>query len=112
MTLGNPYRAGGALAITVAIGYALCTIAFWLFPDASANFMNALFHGLDFSPLKRDGTFTFASFVYAFTVLVVWAFLMGAGLRLDRGTPARPRRSCRCRETPPNPLRGSHRTSA
>ena len=78
MTLGNPYKTGGALAITVAIGYALCTIAFWLFPDASANFMNALFHGLDFGPLKREGTFTFASFVYGLTVLVVWAFLTGA----------------------------------
>jgi hypothetical protein len=77
MTLGNPYKAGGALAITVAIGYALCTIVFWLFPEASANFMNALFHGLDFSPLKRSGTFTFPSFVYGFTVLVSWAFLMG-----------------------------------
>jgi hypothetical protein len=78
MTLGNPYKVGSALAITVAIGYALCTIAFWLFPEASANFMNALFHGLDFNPLKREGTFTFASFVYGLTVLVVWAFLMGA----------------------------------
>jgi large-conductance mechanosensitive channel len=78
MTLGNPYRTGGALAITVAIGYALCSIVFWLFPEASANFMNALFHGLDFRPLKRDATFTFASFGYGFTVLVVWAFLMGA----------------------------------
>jgi len=78
MTLGNPYKVGSALAITVAIGYALCTIVFWLFPEASASFMNALFHGLDFNPLKRDGTFTFASFIYGFTVLVVWAFLMGA----------------------------------
>lgn len=77
MAHGNSYKAGGALAITVAIGYALCSIVFWLFPEASTNFMNALFHGLDFSPLKRGGTFTFWSFVYGFTVLVVWAFLMG-----------------------------------
>lgn len=77
MTIGNPYRIGSAFAITVAIGYALCTGVFWLFPEASANFMNALFHGLDFTPLKRDGTFTFASFVYGFVVLVVWAFFMG-----------------------------------
>lgn len=77
MTLSNPYKVGSALAITVAIGYALCTAVFWLFPEASANFMNALFHGLDFRPLKRDGTFTFASFVYGFAVLAVWAFLMG-----------------------------------
>lgn len=78
MTIGTPLKTGGALAITVAVGYALCTIVFWLFPDASANFMNALFHGLDFTPLKREGTLTFASFAYGFTVLVVWALLMGA----------------------------------
>ena len=78
MTLGNPYKVGGTLAITVAIGYSLCTIVFWLFPEASANFMNALFHGLDFTPLKRDGTFTFTSFVFGLAVLAAWAFFTGA----------------------------------
>jgi uncharacterized protein DUF5676 len=77
MTLGQPLKLGGALAITVGIGYALCTIVFWLFPDAAANFMNALFHGLDFGTLKNAAAFTFASFVYGLVVLVVWAFLLG-----------------------------------
>lgn len=77
MTLRNPFTLGGALAITVGVGYALCTVGFWLFPDAAVNFMNALFHGLDFRSLKSGGSFTFASFGYGFVVLVAWAFFMG-----------------------------------
>jgi hypothetical protein len=77
MTLGNPYKTGATLSVTVAIGYALCTLAFWVFPEASANFMNALFHGLDFTPLKSGDTFTFASFLYGIVVLAAWAFFMG-----------------------------------
>ena len=78
MTNRKAFSIGGALAITVGIGYALCTIVFWLLPEAAANFMNALFHGLDFRPLASPGTFTFGSFVYGLLVLVVWAFMLGA----------------------------------
>lgn len=78
MTFGNSLKLGGALAITVGIGYALCTIVFWLFPEAAANFMNALFHGLDFRPLAVAGAFTFASFAYGLAVLVIWAFFLGS----------------------------------
>ena len=77
MTLRNPIKFGAALAITVGVGYALCTVVFWLFPEAAANIMNALFHGLDFRSLKSGGSFTFGTFVYGFVVLVFWAFFMG-----------------------------------
>jgi hypothetical protein len=48
--------------------------------------MNALFHGLDFRPLKNSGSFTFISFVYGLVVLGVWAFFMGTvfGWMADR----------------------------
>ena len=78
MTLEKPLRLGGTLAVTVAVGYALCTVVFALFPDSAANFMTALFHGMDFRVLKSSGAFTFASFAYALLVLAVWAFLLGA----------------------------------
>lgn len=78
MTFGNSLKSGGALAITVGIGYALCTIVFWFFPEAAANFMNALFHGLDFRPLAVAGAFTLTSFAYGLAVLVIWAFFLGA----------------------------------
>ena len=86
MTLGHSLKWGGALAITVGIGYALCTLVFWVFPEASANFMNALFHGLDFRALRSPGAFTWGSFAYGLVVLVAWAFFMGSlfGWAADR----------------------------
>jgi hypothetical protein len=78
MATRHPLEIGAALAITVAIGYALCTLVFWLFPDAAANFMNALFHGLDFRALKAEGAFTLGSFLYGLAVMSAWSFFLGA----------------------------------
>jgi hypothetical protein len=77
MTRTKPFRLGGAFAVTVGVGYALCTVVFWLCPEAAAAFMNALFHGLDFTPLANVAAFTFGSFAFAFVVLVAWAFMLG-----------------------------------
>jgi len=74
----NPTRFGAALAVTVGIAYAACALVFWTWPEASAQFMNALFHGLDFRKLQSGpSTFGFESFSYAFVGVVVWAFLLG-----------------------------------
>ena len=79
MATTSPMRIGIALALTVGIGYAACTLVFWLWPESAANFMNALFHGLDFRKLQRGPTlFDFGSFLYALVVLVIWAFVLGA----------------------------------
>jgi hypothetical protein len=78
MTAANPIRTGCAVAATVAIGYTACALVFWLWPEAAANYMNALFHGLDFRKLQSGpGSFGLASFLYALAVTVVWAFLLG-----------------------------------
>lgn len=75
----NPWRTGAALAVTVAIGYAACTAIFVAFPDASATFLNALFHGLDFRKLQPPaGGFSLAGFGGAAAILAVWGFLIGA----------------------------------
>lgn len=75
----KPWPTGGALAITVVIGYAACTAIFVAFPDASAAFLNALFHGLDFKQLQpAAGGFSFAGFGWIAAVLAVWAFVIGA----------------------------------
>lgn len=72
------FKTGGAFAATVGIGYALCTLVFWAWPDASANLMNALFHGLDFRRLQVGSSlFSFGAFIYAEVVLVSWAFVLG-----------------------------------
>ena len=70
---------GTALSLTAGAGYALCTLVFWIWPEAAANFMNALFHGLDFRKLQ-DGAalFSFGSFLYALVAMVAWAFGLGA----------------------------------
>ena len=77
--MSNALRTGTAFGITVAIGYAACTLVFWLWPEAAANFMNGLFHGLDFRKLQSGAAlFSFGSFLYALLVLAVWAFGLGA----------------------------------
>ena len=79
MVTANPIRSGAALAVSVGIGYAACTLVFWLWPDTAAYFMNALFHGLDFRKLQGGSTpFSFGSFIYVLVVLMVWTFVLGA----------------------------------
>lgn len=74
----SPIRFGAALAVTVGIGYTACAFLLWLLPEASANFMNALFHGLDFRKLQSGSTmFSFRSYFYAAAVLVAWTFGLG-----------------------------------
>jgi uncharacterized protein DUF5676 len=73
------FRIGTVFATTVGIGYAACTLVFWLLPDSAATFMNALFHGLDFRKLQAGSSlFSFGSFLYAEIVLVGWAFALGS----------------------------------
>jgi hypothetical protein len=75
----NPWATGVALAVTVVTAYAICALIFVSFPDASANFMNALFHGLDFRKLQpAAGAFSLAGFGVAAAVMAAWAFVVGA----------------------------------
>jgi large-conductance mechanosensitive channel len=75
----SPVSTGAALAVTVGIGYSACALVFWLWPEAAATFMNALFHGLDFRKLQSGPMlFEFGSFIYALVVMLVWAFALGA----------------------------------
>ena len=72
------FATGAAFAATVAIAYTLCSVVFWAWPEAAANFMNGLFHGLDFRKLQTGAAlFTFGGFLYALIVMAAWAF--GAG---------------------------------
>ena len=76
--LDRSLRLGAAFAITVAVGYAACTVVFWMFPQAAASFMTALFHGLDFGRLQSGSSlFSFGGFSYALIAITVWAFLLG-----------------------------------
>lgn len=76
--MNSAIRTGTTFAATVGIGYALCTLVFWTWPEAAATFMNGLFHGLDFRKLQSGpALFSYGAFFYALLVLVAWAFGLG-----------------------------------
>ncbi len=49
----RPFSTGIALAITVGVFYALCTLLWVLAPGPFLGFMNSLFHGMDFSAMVQ-----------------------------------------------------------
>lgn len=71
-------RTGVALAITVAVFYTLCAMLWLAAPGPFLNFMNGLFHGMDFSLLIRPAPFSWTGFLEALVVMSVWAFLAGS----------------------------------
>ena len=74
----NPWKTGVTLAVTFAIAYTVCAVVYALAPERGIDFLNALFHGLDFRKLVTAGPFTFLMFAYPLFVFVVWGFLIGA----------------------------------
>ena len=78
MTTKNPWRSGATLAVTIAITYTVCALLYALMPERGIDFLNALFHGLDFRKLGTPMPFTFLMFVYPLFVFVVWGSAVGA----------------------------------
>ncbi len=73
-----PLRTGIALAITVGIFYALCTLVWTVAPGPFLNFMNNLFHGIDFSSMVQPLPFAWRGFLSALLVLCTWALFAGS----------------------------------
>jgi len=65
------------MALTVAISYTVCTLAYALMPERGIDFLNALSHGFDFRKLGAPAPLTLMMFVYPLVVLVVWGFAVG-----------------------------------
>jgi hypothetical protein len=65
-------------ALTVALIYPLCAVAFTLWPTGAFAFLSALFHGADFTGMRTAaaGT-TFRQVFMAFCGIVVLAFVVG-----------------------------------
>lgn len=78
MTTMHPWKTGAALALTLAISYTVCAALYALWPERGIDFLNALFHGLDFHKLGTPMTFTFLMFLYPLVVFVIWGFAVGA----------------------------------
>ncbi|MCY1166741.1 MAG: DUF5676 family membrane protein [Pseudomonadota bacterium] len=74
----TPIRTGIALAITVAVFYALCALVWFLAPGPFLGFMNSLFHGMDFSAMVQPQPFAWTGFLTALIILSVWALFAGA----------------------------------
>ena len=71
-------QTGVALAVTVALFYALCTLVWLVAPGPFLGFMNSLFHGIDFSPLLRPAPLSWPGFIESLVVLSIWALLAGS----------------------------------
>ena len=70
---------GFAAAITVAVLYSICALAFALFPDGTLAFIDAWFHGLDLSQLKPAGgaVWTVGDFLYGLLGVSATALVTG-----------------------------------
>lgn len=73
----TPLRTGLALAVTVGLFYAPCTLIWTLVPGPFLGLMNNLFHGMDFSTLVQPRPFAWSGFLMALLVLGTWAFFAG-----------------------------------
>ena len=80
----NPWKFGAVIALAVGINYTLCTIVWVSFPGPSIDFLNALFHGLDFRKLQVGSPFPAGSFLYALITLMVFTYVLGAIYALVR----------------------------
>lgn len=88
----NPWVFGLVVALTAVISYVLCTL-FWLaFTEPSMDFLNTLFHGVDFRRIYAPAPFSLVDYMTVLGVFAVWGYLVGAvyaavcNLLLTRGT--------------------------
>lgn len=72
-----PWKTGLALAITIAFSYTLCAALYALWPEQGVDFLNALFHGLDFRRLQNPQPFALRMFVGPLLGLATWGFVVG-----------------------------------
>jgi len=73
----SPWRFGAVLSMTVIVNYVLCTMFWYAFNQPSLEFLNALFHGMDFTGIYTPAAFSFGSFLYVLIVLSIWAYVFG-----------------------------------
>jgi len=74
----RPLALGLAFALTIAIMYTACALAWVIWQEPALDFLNALFHGLDFRRLQLPGgRFGFSTFVYPLLIMSAWGFATG-----------------------------------
>jgi 2TM family of unknown function (DUF5676) len=74
----RPFALGLAFAVTTAFIYTVCGLAWGAWQESALDFLNALFHGLDFRRLQITGSrFSFGTFVYPLLVMSALGFVTG-----------------------------------
>jgi hypothetical protein len=73
----NAWKYGAVLCVTVVIGYALCLLFWYAFPNTSLNLLNGLFHGIDFRKISTEPVFSIGTFLAVLLVLAVWSYAIG-----------------------------------
>ena len=74
----NPWKFGAVLSLTVLVNYILCTIFWYAFTGPSFDFINGLFHGMDFRKIYAAVPFSAGTFLYVLIVFAVWSYVLGA----------------------------------
>lgn len=74
----NPWRTGNATALTTAVISLVCTVAVYLFPQGTVDFINSWAHGLDLTVLKSDRPWTFGNLAFGLINVTLIGFLVGA----------------------------------
>lgn len=76
----NPWQAGTALALTAAILYIVCVMAFTFWPDAALAFVNGWIHGIDLNLLRPANVkpLTAGMFFYGLSGILITGFVIGA----------------------------------
>jgi hypothetical protein len=74
----NPWRVGGAVALTAAITSVLCAAAVYLSPDGAVNFVNSWMHGLDIAVLKSNKPWTIGGLAQGTVNAALTGFFIGA----------------------------------
>lgn len=75
--MNAPWKSGLALALSMAISYTACALLYALWPAQGIAFLNALFHGLDFSRLQTPQPYSATDFLGPLLVLSGWGALVG-----------------------------------
>lgn len=87
---GHPIVDGLSFSVTWVILYSLCSVLYWIAPEAVLSATSKLYHGMSFTQMVQTGTpFSFSDFlsvvtlgaVYAFTAGVIWSLTHSMFLR-------------------------------
>jgi hypothetical protein len=62
--------------MTVALFHSVCALLEAMWPAQYMGFMDALFHGSDFTVLQTSSAHPWRDYLYAMAVMALWALLL------------------------------------